>query len=68
MLKVPFSLPDVEVERALIVKSDAKVLCSALTARRRGLSRNVCWLTAEEIKDFVCSTESLLVVREGFVR
>jgi len=24
MLKVPFSLPDVEVERALIVKSDAR--------------------------------------------
>ncbi|PFH50207.1 hypothetical protein AMATHDRAFT_4208 [Amanita thiersii Skay4041] len=64
MLKVPFPLPDVEVERLGITK-------------RRGMGQpshsetapGDYWgltLTAEEIKDIVCSTGCWLVVREGF--
>ena len=59
MLKVPFPLPDVEVERMGVVKrrgvgAPARQTYAGLT------------LTAEEIKDVVCSTGLWLVVREGF--
>ena len=57
MLKVPFPLPDVEVERMEILK------------KRGGPEREPyhgLTLTAEDIKDIVCSTGLWLVVREGF--
>ena len=60
MLRVPFPLPDVEVERMGVGK------CRGVGAPARqtyaGLS-----LTAKEIKDVVCSTGLWLVVRKGFV-
>ncbi|KAF8968848.1 hypothetical protein BDZ97DRAFT_1654741 [Flammula alnicola] len=77
MLKVPFPLPDVEVERMGVIRrrgfpipgvpqsaeppqvilpedEDPSVPYTGIT------------LTAEEIKDMVCSTGLWLVVREGF--
>ena len=56
MLKVPFPFPDVEVERMGVVErrgvgAPAKQIYVGLT------------LTAEEIKDVVCSTGLWLVVR-----
>jgi len=57
MLKVPFPLPDVEVEQMGVVW-------------RKGFEEHEPYhglmLTAEEIKDIVCSTGLWLVVREGF--
>ena len=63
MLKVPFPLPDVEVERMSIVKRTAAPASQSEggTESYHGLT-----LTAEEIKDIVCSTGLWLVVREGF--
>ena len=70
MLKVPFPLPDVEVERMAIVKRDARSVGARSQQEEDdedseethpGLK-----LTAEEIKDVVCSTGLWLVVREGF--
>jgi len=77
MLKVPFPLPDVEVERMGVVKRDARSMGMRSTSNGGqgddeddddaekepyvGLT-----LTAEEIKDVVCSTGLWLVVREGF--
>jgi len=62
MLKVPFPLPDIEVDNLLIRKRvlgpNGNVLRSSDDA---GLV-----LTAEEIKDVVSSTGLWLVVREGF--
>lgn len=78
MLKVPFPLPDVEVERMGVVRRKA---FSIVPSGSRGdptpqviLSEHHnpeepytgITLTAEEIKDMVCSTGLWLVVREGF--
>ncbi|KAF8176279.1 hypothetical protein BJ912DRAFT_1063955 [Pholiota molesta] len=78
MLKVPFPLPDVEVERLGVVRRKA---FSMVPSGSRGdptpqviLSEHQdpeepytgITLTAEEIKDMVCSTGLWLVVREGF--
>jgi hypothetical protein len=59
MLKVPFPLPDVEVERMGVVKR--RGVGAPPRQTYAGLT-----LTAEEIKDVVCSTGLWLVVREGF--
>lgn len=71
MLKVPFPLPDVEVERMGVIRRDLRSMGFRSTPAGReedivekepyvGLT-----LTAEEIKDVVCSTGLWLVVREG---
>jgi hypothetical protein len=62
MLKVPFPLPDVEVERLLVRK---RVLGPRGGVLRSGDEGGLT-LTAEEIKDVVSSTGLWLVVREGF--
>jgi hypothetical protein len=59
MLKVPFPLPDVEVERMGVVKRQGVI-------PPQNSTYNGLVLTAEEIKDVVCSTGLWLVVREGF--
>ena len=59
MLKVPFPLPDVEVERMGVVKRQGVI-------PPQNPTYNGLVLTAEEIKDVVCSTGLWLVVREGF--
>jgi len=70
MLKVPFPLPDVEVERMGVVhrkgfspqqEQEQEEAEEEERAPYYGLT-----LTAEEIKDIVCSTGLWLVVREGF--
>ncbi|PPQ71328.1 hypothetical protein CVT26_011973 [Gymnopilus dilepis] len=98
MLKVPFPLPDVEVERMSVVRRKGFPVSSPRPdsrhgggasgggfnpgnpgdARRRAQEQeaeeeeeerepyNGLTLTAEEIKDIVCSTGLWLVVREGF--
>ena len=98
MLKVPFPLPDVEVERMSVVRRKGFPIGSPRPdsrhggggsgggfnpgnpgdARRRAQEQeaeedeedrkpyNGLTLTAEEIKDIVCSTGLWLVVREGF--
>ncbi|KAF8230413.1 hypothetical protein L208DRAFT_1400632 [Tricholoma matsutake] len=59
MLKVPFPLPDVEVERMGVRKRP-------MGQRPATLQWGGTTLTAEEIKDVVCSTAMWLVVRESF--
>ena len=61
MLRVPFPLPDVEVERMGVVKRQGVNPTHQNSGTYDGLV-----LTAEEIKDVVCSTGLWLVVREGF--
>ncbi|TFK29141.1 hypothetical protein FA15DRAFT_632653 [Coprinopsis marcescibilis] len=64
MLKVPFPLPDVDVERLEILPRKGYGFGSHSTNDRdqyRGLI-----LTAEEIKDVVCSTGLWVAVRQGF--
>ncbi|KAK0445593.1 uncharacterized protein EV420DRAFT_1571749 [Desarmillaria tabescens] len=71
MLKVPYPLPDVEVERVGIVR---RRVVSLGEGEGEGVGRKVVSegtptglvFTAEEIKDVVCSTGLWLVVREGF--
>ncbi|KAG6865238.1 hypothetical protein C0991_004180 [Blastosporella zonata] len=58
MLKVPFPLPDVEVERMTAFK---RPTVPGNPRKWEGLT-----FTAEEIKDVVCSTAMWVVVREGF--
>ncbi|KAG6825855.1 hypothetical protein H0H92_002174 [Tricholoma furcatifolium] len=60
MLKVPFPLPDIEVERMEAVKRPAPDDTNK-QPQYEGLT-----LKAEEIKDIVCSTAMWLAVREGF--
>ncbi|KAJ7146214.1 hypothetical protein C8R44DRAFT_9557 [Mycena epipterygia] len=62
MLKVPFPLPDVDVERMVVRKREAGQ--GSLNAGSRPGPGLI--ITAEEIKDVVCSTGLWLVVREGF--
>ena len=72
MLKVPFPLPDVEVERMGVVRR--KGFASQQEQGGEGEEGEEegrepyygLTLTAEEIKDIVCSTGLWLVVREGF--
>ena len=59
MLKVPFPLPDIEVERMGVIKRQGVI-------PPQNSTYNGLMLTAEEIKDVVCSTGLWLVVREGF--
>lgn len=69
MLKVPFPLPDVEVERMGVVKRGSRSTEAPSGADEDGDEREPyagLTLTAEEIKDVVCSTGLWLVVREGF--
>ncbi|PPQ80354.1 hypothetical protein CVT25_003637 [Psilocybe cyanescens] len=71
MLKVPFPLPDVEVERMGIVRRKGFPIGGAgqttvPAGEDAGEPYNGLTLTAEEIKDMVCSTGLWLVVREGF--
>ncbi|KAF8999870.1 hypothetical protein BDQ17DRAFT_1360606 [Cyathus striatus] len=79
MLKVPFPLPDVEVERMGIVRRrgvgsalGSKMLAGieALQSSQQEYGTPVPYhgttLTAEEIKDIVCCTGLWLIVREGF--
>ncbi|KAF6749516.1 hypothetical protein DFP72DRAFT_970228 [Ephemerocybe angulata] len=67
MLKVPFPLPDVEVERMKLVKrkpmygQNSQEEDEGEEDPYYGLT-----LSAEDIKDIVCSTGLWLVVREGF--
>ncbi|CAK5277464.1 unnamed protein product [Mycena citricolor] len=62
MLKVPFPLPDVDVELLAVRKREAgQGSLSAALKPGQGLL-----LTAEEIKDVICSTGLWLVVRESF--
>ena len=67
MLKVPFPLPDVEVERMGVVRRKGFPPGSngAYEDEPRDPYHGLT-LTAEEIKDMVCSTGLWLVVREGF--
>lgn len=63
-LKIPFPLPDVEVDRMGLVKRKSP---SKQAEDDRGASNEPYYgltLTAEEIKDIVCSTGLWLVVRE----
>lgn len=64
MLKVPFPLPDIEIEKLAV---QPRVLNSQGLARpNTGLGHEGLVLTAEEIKDVVSCTGLWLVVREGF--
>ena len=74
MLKVPFPLPDVEVERMGVVRRKGYASSSQEGDEGEGDREEEggrepyygLTLTAEEIKDIVCSTGLWLVVREGF--
>lgn len=71
MLKVPFPLPDVEVERMKLVKRKGMMFGQnavedEVDSQQEGAPYNGLTLTAEDIKDIVCSTGLWLVVREGF--
>jgi len=70
MLKVPFPLPDVEVERMGVVKRRGINIGGGGPPQNPDANLdppyNGLVLTAEEIKDAVCSTGLWLVVREGF--
>ena len=58
LLKIPFPLPDVQVESALVRPRSAR--------GGGGAPPSEGVLTAEEIKDVVCSTGLWLIVREHF--
>ncbi|KAJ6578777.1 hypothetical protein DFH09DRAFT_1148288 [Mycena vulgaris] len=62
MLKVPFPLPDIDVEHMVARKREAGH--GSLNSGAKPSHGLV--ITAEEIKDVVCSTGLWLVVREGF--
>jgi len=62
MLKVPFPLPDIEIEKMAV---QPRVL-TAQGLARPGVGHEGLILTAEEIKDVVSCTGLWLVVREGF--
>ncbi|KAF9463508.1 hypothetical protein BDZ94DRAFT_615735 [Collybia nuda] len=63
MLKVPFPLPDVEVERMGVNRRPVGQPNARPPTSHQWSGTT---LTAEEIKDIVCSTGLWLVVREGF--
>lgn len=66
-LKVPFPLPDIEVEHGMIKKRvllpDGSTRSTLLPDRLHSPQKLT--LTAEEIKDVICCTAFWLVVREG---
>ncbi|KAG6820574.1 hypothetical protein H0H93_014801 [Arthromyces matolae] len=71
MLKVPFPLPDIEVERMeKVPRSAAKYAKQPVTdltdTTRQHPKFDGLTLTAEDIKDVVCCTAMWLTVREGF--
>ncbi|KAH6912009.1 hypothetical protein BKA70DRAFT_1559510 [Coprinopsis sp. MPI-PUGE-AT-0042] len=77
MLKIPFPLPDVEVERMEVVpRKPAGISGGGTSAQPSTTSFSSAGsdqeaykglvMTAEEIKDVVCSTGLWLAVREGF--
>ena len=69
MLKVPFPLPDVEVDRMGVVQRKGFPPQQEQELEEDEEGRTPYYgltLTAEEIKDIVCSTGLWLVVREGF--
>ncbi|KAL0057323.1 hypothetical protein AAF712_016040 [Marasmius tenuissimus] len=61
MLKVPFPLPDVEVDKLNLRKREVGKVIPPANPESGGMV-----LTAEEIKDVICSTGLWVVVREGF--
>ncbi|KAK1230991.1 hypothetical protein PQX77_005901 [Marasmius sp. AFHP31] len=61
MLKVPFPLPDVEVDKLNLRKREVGKVIPPANTESGGMV-----LTAEEIKDVICSTGLWVVVREGF--
>ncbi|KAF7369796.1 hypothetical protein MVEN_00312100 [Mycena venus] len=64
MLKVPFPLPDIDVERMVVHKRDpGHGSLNSAPGMKPGHGLTI---TAEEIKDVICSTGLWLVVREGF--
>ncbi|KAJ7270630.1 hypothetical protein B0H12DRAFT_1093165 [Mycena haematopus] len=66
MLKVPFPLPDLNVERMVVHKRDpGRGSLNAAPAMMKPGPGGL-MISAEEIKDVVCSTGLWLVVREGF--
>ncbi|KJA17868.1 hypothetical protein HYPSUDRAFT_45863 [Hypholoma sublateritium FD-334 SS-4] len=66
MLKVPFPLPDVEVERMGVVRRKGFPSANGVYEDEPREPYSGLTLSAEEIKDMVCSTGLWLVVREGF--
>jgi hypothetical protein len=68
LLKIPFPLPDVEIEKAELRPRalGAGSHRGAPNGNAAGAGSDVLLLTAEEIKDVVASTGLWLVVREGF--
>ncbi|KAI6037963.1 hypothetical protein EDC04DRAFT_2570547 [Pisolithus marmoratus] len=67
LLKVPFPLPDIEVEHMAVRKRIVTAHgVSRTTAETPSSGAGGLVLTAEEIKDTISSTALWLVVREGF--
>lgn len=64
-LKVPFPLPDVDINRATPIK---RIVLPSGAISRSPETENVegLLLTAEEMKDILCATGFWVVVREGF--
>ncbi|KAK2460453.1 hypothetical protein APHAL10511_007618 [Amanita phalloides] len=65
MLKMPFPLPDVQVERLGVVKRRGLAPSSQSEGGSEKPDYYGLTLTGEEIKDIVCSTSLWLVVREN---
>ncbi|KAL4077756.1 hypothetical protein J3A83DRAFT_4087373 [Scleroderma citrinum] len=63
LLKVPFPLPDIEVEQLAIRK---RIITPHGVSRTTGAGPSDLVLTAEDIKDTISSTALWLVVREAF--
>lgn len=63
LLKMPFPLPDIEVERLVVRR---RLVTAQGISKTTAPNAGELVLTAEEIKDTVCSTALWLVVRETF--
>lgn len=66
LLKVPFPLPDIEIESMAVRKRVVTAHGVSRTMSGAGEGHGGLVLTAEEIKDTISSTALWLVVREGF--
>ncbi|KAI6126322.1 hypothetical protein EDD16DRAFT_1473602 [Pisolithus croceorrhizus] len=66
LLKIPFPLPDVEIEHMAVRKRIVTAQGVSRTTSGAGGDHGGLMLTAEEIKDTISSTALWLVVREGF--